>query len=99
MHPMFSLHPYEPARLYDIYLPEARAIKDLAQRYNVQEWLTLKNSRILDAGFQAGVATLAHVGADGKWRSYLDSDDYDYYTLLGCSEFTDNKNMSLGLNW
>ena len=55
--------------------------------------------RILDAGFKAGVATLAHIGADGKWRSYLDSDDYDYYTLLGCSEFTDNKNMSLGLNW
>lgn len=54
---------------------------------------------ITNAGFQAGVASVEHLGADGTYHEFIDSDDYEMYINYGATEFTDNKFASWGLAW
>ena len=55
---------------------------------------------ILNAGYSASLAGYSHTDAAGVTGTlYFSEADYDYWTSLGVTEFTENHNPSLGLNW
>lgn len=55
---------------------------------------------ILDAGYAASLAGYSHTDAAGTTGTlYFSEADYNYWTGLGVTEFTENHNPSLGLDW
>lgn len=69
----------------------------------IELWIDLATPEqiqmILDAGYRASLVSFKHTGPDGTVHSYIESDDYLYWTSLGVTEFTDQHNTAFGQNW
>ena len=54
---------------------------------------------ITNAGYIASIFAMSHVSPDGQTYPYLESAYYDYWVARGVTQFGENHNPSMGLNW
>ena len=72
-------------------------------RLYIELWVDLATptqiAMILNAGYSASLASFNHTDPTGVTTAYFSEADYNYWTSLGVTEFTDSHNSSLGLDW